>query len=184
MAATTERAPKAGHPKIVAVLVGFATLIAFVAIFSIWANRQALNTDNWVNTSEQDPAEQEGPGTALRLRRRPAVRQRRRAGRTGQGRCRPSCSRWPVPPPPGSASWRRRSPNARWPPRRCRNSGPTPTAAAHEALLEVLDGGGEERLDRRRRGDARPQRAARPRSAARSGSAKRSPKRSRRTRAS
>ena len=30
-----------------------ATLIAFVAIFSIWVNRQALNTDNWVNTSEQ-----------------------------------------------------------------------------------------------------------------------------------
>jgi hypothetical protein len=30
-----------------------ATLLAFVAIFSIWVNRQALNTDNWVNTSEQ-----------------------------------------------------------------------------------------------------------------------------------
>jgi len=30
-----------------------ATLITFVAIFSIWVNRQALNTDNWVNTSEQ-----------------------------------------------------------------------------------------------------------------------------------
>ncbi len=53
MAAETKRAPKAGHPKIVAALVGLATLIAFVAIFSIWANRQALNTDNWVNTSEK-----------------------------------------------------------------------------------------------------------------------------------
>ncbi len=51
MAPTAEQAPKAGHPKIVAVLVGLATLVAFVAIFSIWANRQALNTDNWVNTS-------------------------------------------------------------------------------------------------------------------------------------
>lgn len=30
-----------------------ATLIAFVAVFSIWVNRQALNTDNWVDTSEQ-----------------------------------------------------------------------------------------------------------------------------------
>ncbi|HEX4669264.1 MAG TPA: SHOCT domain-containing protein [Solirubrobacterales bacterium] len=29
-----------------------ATLITFLAIFSIWVNRQALNTDNWVNTSE------------------------------------------------------------------------------------------------------------------------------------
>ena len=28
-----------------------ATLIAFIAIFSIWVNRQALNTDNWVSTS-------------------------------------------------------------------------------------------------------------------------------------
>jgi hypothetical protein len=30
-----------------------ATLIAFVAIFSIWVNRQALNTDNWVSTSDR-----------------------------------------------------------------------------------------------------------------------------------
>ena len=42
-----------GHPRIVAALLALATLIAFVAIFSIWVNRQALNTDNWVNTSEQ-----------------------------------------------------------------------------------------------------------------------------------
>jgi Short C-terminal domain len=28
-------------------------LIAFLAIFSIWVNRQALNTDNWVNTSDK-----------------------------------------------------------------------------------------------------------------------------------
>src|SRR5258706_5279147 len=47
------KVPKAGHPKIVAVLVGLATLVAFVAIFAIWANRQALNTDNWVHTSEK-----------------------------------------------------------------------------------------------------------------------------------
>jgi hypothetical protein len=30
-----------------------ATLIAFVGIFSIWVNRQALNTDNWVTTSDK-----------------------------------------------------------------------------------------------------------------------------------
>jgi hypothetical protein len=40
-----------GHPRIVATLLVVATLIAFLAIFSIWVNRQALNTDNWVNTS-------------------------------------------------------------------------------------------------------------------------------------
>jgi hypothetical protein len=40
-----------GHPHIVAALLVAATLIAFLAIFSIWVNRQALNTDNWVDTS-------------------------------------------------------------------------------------------------------------------------------------
>jgi hypothetical protein len=46
------KTPKSGHPKLVAVLIGFATLFAVLAIFSIWANRQALNTDNWVSTSD------------------------------------------------------------------------------------------------------------------------------------
>jgi Short C-terminal domain len=40
-----------GHRAIVAALLVIATLIAFLAIFSIWVNRQALNTDNWVDTS-------------------------------------------------------------------------------------------------------------------------------------
>src|SRR6201991_762707 len=42
-----------GHPRIVAALLVVATLIAFLAVFSIWVNRQALNTDNWVNTSDR-----------------------------------------------------------------------------------------------------------------------------------
>jgi hypothetical protein len=41
------------HPRIVAALLVVATLIAFLAIFSIWVNRQALNTDNWVSTSDK-----------------------------------------------------------------------------------------------------------------------------------
>jgi hypothetical protein len=40
-----------GHRKLSLALVVIAGLITFVAIFSIWANRQALNTDNWVSTS-------------------------------------------------------------------------------------------------------------------------------------
>jgi hypothetical protein len=40
-----------GHPRIVAALLVVATLVTFVAIFSTWVNRQALNTDNWVDTS-------------------------------------------------------------------------------------------------------------------------------------
>jgi hypothetical protein len=42
-----------GHPRIVAALLVIGTLIAFLAIFSIWVNRQALNTDNWVHTSDK-----------------------------------------------------------------------------------------------------------------------------------
>jgi len=52
-AETAGKTTKAGHPKLVAVLIGFATLFAVLAIFSIWANRQALNTDNWVSTSDR-----------------------------------------------------------------------------------------------------------------------------------
>lgn len=44
---------KSGHPKLAAALIAVGSLIAVLAIFSIWANRQALNTDNWVNTSEK-----------------------------------------------------------------------------------------------------------------------------------
>jgi hypothetical protein len=32
-------------------LLVIGTLVAFLAVFSIWVNRQALNTDNWVDTS-------------------------------------------------------------------------------------------------------------------------------------
>jgi hypothetical protein len=42
-----------GHPRIVTALLVVATLVAFLAVFSIWVNRQALNTDNWVDTSSK-----------------------------------------------------------------------------------------------------------------------------------
>jgi hypothetical protein len=35
----------------VTAMVIVATVLAFVAIFSLWVNRQALNTDNWTTTS-------------------------------------------------------------------------------------------------------------------------------------
>jgi hypothetical protein len=47
-----------GHPRWVAVLVVLGTLVTLVAIFSIWANRQMLNTDNWVGTSSRLLADQ------------------------------------------------------------------------------------------------------------------------------
>lgn len=41
------------HRRFVALLLAAATVLTFVAIFSFWINRQALNTDNWVNTSSK-----------------------------------------------------------------------------------------------------------------------------------
>jgi hypothetical protein len=34
-------------------LITVATLIAFLAVFAVWANRQLLDTDNWTETSSQ-----------------------------------------------------------------------------------------------------------------------------------
>jgi hypothetical protein len=46
-------APAGGHPRWSLSLLVLGTILAVVAIFSIWANRQALNTDNWVRTSDR-----------------------------------------------------------------------------------------------------------------------------------
>jgi hypothetical protein len=42
---------RTGHPRWSLALLVLGTILAFAAIFSIWVNRQALNTDNWVDTS-------------------------------------------------------------------------------------------------------------------------------------
>jgi hypothetical protein len=42
---------KAGHPRWATALIVLGAIVTLLAIFSIWANRQALNTDNWVDTS-------------------------------------------------------------------------------------------------------------------------------------
>jgi hypothetical protein len=49
-AATARAEP---HRKTVALLLVAATFLTFVAIFSFWVNRQAMNTDNWVDTSSE-----------------------------------------------------------------------------------------------------------------------------------
>src|SRR4051794_37313594 len=41
------------HRVLVAVVLALAVITGFFAMFSVWANRQALNTDNWENTSSQ-----------------------------------------------------------------------------------------------------------------------------------
>lgn len=42
---------RSGHPRWALALIVLGTILTFAAIFSIWVNRQALNTDNWVDTS-------------------------------------------------------------------------------------------------------------------------------------
>jgi hypothetical protein len=44
---------RAGHRRWALALVVIGGVLAFAAIFSIWINRQALNTDNWVDTSDR-----------------------------------------------------------------------------------------------------------------------------------
>jgi hypothetical protein len=41
-----------GHRKLSTALVVVGTIVTLLAMFSIWANRQLLNTDNWVSTSD------------------------------------------------------------------------------------------------------------------------------------
>jgi hypothetical protein len=53
MAAEKSTEGQRPHRKVVALLLALATLLTFVAIFSFWVNRQAMNTDNWVNTSQK-----------------------------------------------------------------------------------------------------------------------------------
>ena len=44
---------KRAHRGIVFALMVFASILAFLAVFSIWANRQVLETDNWVDVSTE-----------------------------------------------------------------------------------------------------------------------------------
>ena len=41
------------HRGLVYALIFFASIVGFLAVFSIWAKRQALETDNWVKTSSE-----------------------------------------------------------------------------------------------------------------------------------
>lgn len=43
--------PQRRHRVLVSTLLVAGTLVAFLTVFSVWVNRQALNTDNWTNTS-------------------------------------------------------------------------------------------------------------------------------------
>jgi len=42
-----------GHPAVAGVLVFAGSLLVVALVFSVWANRQALDTDSWVKTSDR-----------------------------------------------------------------------------------------------------------------------------------
>src|SRR5271165_4494864 len=49
----TTLASRRPHRALVATLMTVATLVAFCACFSVWINRQALNSNNWTTTSSR-----------------------------------------------------------------------------------------------------------------------------------
>jgi hypothetical protein len=45
--------PSRAHRGLGLALIVVASLLSFLAIFALWANRQLLNTDNWTETSTE-----------------------------------------------------------------------------------------------------------------------------------
>jgi hypothetical protein len=45
--------PRRAHRKLALALIVVASLLSFLAIFAVWANRQLLNADNWADTSSE-----------------------------------------------------------------------------------------------------------------------------------
>lgn len=138
----TESMPKRGHPKIVAALIVVATLFAVLAIFSIWANRQALNTDNWVSTSDrilQNDKVQERLSdyvaaelfanvdveSELEQRLPPGLQKLAGPAASGLSQLAPQITERALDTTQVQALWSEAN------------------RAAHEALLKLLDGGGE-----------------------------------------
>jgi len=142
MTGSAHEVPKPGHPKVVAVLIGLATVLAVAAIFSIWANRQALNTDNWVNTSDkvlQDPEVQSQLSTyiaaelfanvdvqaELAKALPPQLKPLAGPAAGGLGQLAPQVAEKALATSQVQALWDQAN------------------RAAHESLLELLDGGGK-----------------------------------------
>src|SRR5688500_3935285 len=45
--------PRRAHRRLALALIVIASLLSFLAIFALWANRQLLNADNWADTSSE-----------------------------------------------------------------------------------------------------------------------------------
>src|ERR1700753_1288306 len=130
-----------GHPRWGAGLLVIGTLLTLVATFSIWANRQALNTDNWVATSSrilankqvderlsnylaEQLAANEPLKTKLEEELPPRLQPLGAAVATGLRQLAPQIAERALQSPKVQALWA------------------AANREAHERLLEVLDGGG------------------------------------------
>jgi hypothetical protein len=126
-AETSSPSPKPGHPRAVVALLIAATLLTVVAIFSIWINRQALNTDNWVDTSARLLQNKEIQGQ-LAIYMSDQLFETSTSKKNSRRPCRRDWRRLPVPLRELWSSWGRRPPKRRWKGRRFRNSGKARTA--------------------------------------------------------
>ncbi len=141
--------------------VTVATILAFFACFAVWANRQALNTDNWTETSSNllaNHAVQNALSVYLvnqvftsmnvsHSSKKRSPGQLKGALRTRGGRAAPACGQ-AVPKLLATAQvqelWRQANRNA------------------HRQLLAILNGGNTLDLDEERRGCAEPARTRHP----------------------
>ncbi len=72
--------PETQHRIKVRILLVLASIFAFLAIFTSWVDRQALDTNEWVEHERQAAGGQGDLGRGRDLRRRRALRERRRHG--------------------------------------------------------------------------------------------------------
>lgn len=138
---SVETSGRSGHPRWVAVLLVVGTIFTLLAMFSIWANRQALNTDNWVSTSgriladkqvderlsnylAEQLAANEPLKTKLEEELPPRLQPLGAAVATGLRQLAPQIAERALQSPKVQALWA------------------AANRAAHERLLEVLEGGG------------------------------------------
>ena len=141
------------------VLVVLATLAAFVAIFSVWVNRQLLNTENWTATSSE-------------LLERPVIRDRVAAylvdemyanvDVAGEIRAALPPRAAPLAGPAAGAlrSFAERAARQALARPRAQAAWEDANREAHRMLLRALEGGGPDRVDGGRHRHPEPQTAA------------------------
>ena len=141
-------------------LVVLASIVAFVAMFSVWVNRQVLNTDNWTATSSQLLEEK-----VIRDRVAGFLVDELYANVDVAGEIRAALPprAQPLAGPAAGAlrSFAERAARELLARPRAQLAWEAANRNAHELLIKVLEGGGPIVSTQRGRRDARPQGAAR-----------------------